>query len=122
MDRVFFSYEELLMDSEIWNMLCATLCGIVVDDQTLALEAIRQVGPGGHYLSHRHTLKHMRELWQPTLMDRRPYSVWEERRDGAREWAREKAQRILREHPGRRLEDGLRSELARIIALAEQRS
>jgi len=117
-----FSYEELLMDSEIWNMLCATLCGIVVDDQTLALEAIRQVGPGGHYLSHRHTLKHMRELWQPTLMDRRPYSVWEERRDGAREWAREKAQRILREHPGRRLEDGLRSELARIIALAEQRS
>lgn len=115
-----FSYEELLMDSEIWNMLCATLRGIVVDDETLALEAIRQVGPGGHYLSHRHTLKHMRELWQPTLMDRRPYSAWEEKRDGAREWAREKAQKILREYPGRRLEEGLRSELAKIITLAEQ--
>ena len=55
-----------------------------------------RLGPGGSFLAHKHTRKHMRERWQPTLIDRRPYNIWEEKRDGARDWAREKAQQILR--------------------------
>lgn len=114
------SYEMLVMDAEIWSILRAIERGIPVDDETLALDAIREVGPGGNFLAHRHTKKHMRELWLPTLMDRRPYSVWEAKRDGAREWALEKARNILRNHRPAPLDEALHAELRRIIMACEQ--
>jgi len=80
-----FSYEMLLMDAEIWSILHAMFKGIDVNQESLALDVIREVGPGGTFLTQRHTLEHMGHLWLPTLMDRRPYSVWEEKRDGVRE-------------------------------------
>jgi trimethylamine:corrinoid methyltransferase-like protein len=61
----------------------------------------------------------MRQRWMPTLMDRRPYNVWEEKRDGARQWAGEKARQILREYQPELLEPQLLEELQRIIAAAE---
>ena len=69
----------LLMDSEIWSILHAMFQGIVVNQETLALDVIRSVGPGGSFLGQRHTRQHMREHWQPTLIDRRPYNQWEEK-------------------------------------------
>jgi len=113
------SYEMLLMDSEIWSILQALYQGITVNEETLALDAIREVGPGGSFLAHKHTRRHMRERWQPTLMDRRPYNTWEAKRDGARDWAREKAQQILRDYHPEPLEAGLRKELQRIIQSEE---
>ena len=113
------SYEMLLMDSEIWSILQALYQGITVNEETLALDAIREVGPGGSFLAHKHTRRHMRERWQPTLMDRRPYNTWEAKRDGAREWAREKAQQILKEYHPEPLEAGLRKELQRMIQRIE---
>jgi trimethylamine:corrinoid methyltransferase-like protein len=61
----------------------------------------------------------MRELWQPRLMDRRPYGQWEEKRDGSRDWAREQAQKTLREHQPDPLEPKLIAELNRLIASVE---
>jgi trimethylamine--corrinoid protein Co-methyltransferase len=113
------SYEMLVMDAELWSLLRAMSSGIVVDDETLALDAIRAVGPGGSFLAHRHTKRHMRERWLPTLMDRRPYSVWEEKRDGALEWARDKAQSILRTHRPEPLDERLAAELRRIVGSVE---
>ena len=114
------SYEELLMDSEIWNILCAMAKGIEVNDETLALDTIRAVGPGGNFLAQKHTKKHMRELWAPTLFDRRPYNEWEQKRDGAKEWARDKAQWILKNHQPAPLDPKLYAELARIIETMER--
>jgi len=113
------SYEMLLMDAEIWSILESMFQGIVVNEETLALDAIREVGPMGNFLSHRHTRRNMRQRWLPTLLDRRPYNVWEEKRDGARQWAREKAQQILKEYHPEPLEDGLAQELRAIIASLE---
>lgn len=113
------SYEMLVMDAEIWSLVRAMHHGIVVDDETLALDAIRAVGPGGNFLAHKHTKKHMRELWLPTLMDRRPYGAWEAKRDGAREWAREKAQALLRDYHPAPLDPRLAAELRRIIAAGQ---
>ncbi|HSF82141.1 MAG TPA: trimethylamine methyltransferase family protein, partial [Anaerolineales bacterium] len=114
-----FSFEQLLMDAEIWSILHATFRGIVVDEATLALDAIREVGPGGNFLAHRHTRQHMRQRWLPTLMDRRPYEAWEAKRDGSREWARLRAQQILGEHQPEPLDSGLHTELCRIIDTLE---
>lgn len=114
-----FSYEQLLMDCEIWSLLHAMFKGIPVNQDTLAVEAIRQVGPGGNFLSSRHTLKNMHALWQPTLMDRRPYSAWEQKRDGARQWAGEKARQVLKEYQPEPLDPQLGQEFKRIIANLE---
>ncbi len=116
-----WSYEQMLMDCEIFDLVRKTLAGIEVNDETLALDAIHSVGAGGNFLTLKHTRKHMREIWLPEYMDRRPYNVWEEKRDGAAEWARSKAQQILSTHEPEPLDAGLSKELARIIASAESR-
>ncbi len=115
-----FSFEQLLLDCEIWSLLHAMFKGIPVDQDSLALEAIRQVGPGGNYLGSRHTLKNMHSLWQPSLLDRRPYSAWEVKRDGARQWAGEKARRVLQDHRPERLDEGIKKEFGEIIGGLER--
>ncbi|NJD60783.1 MAG: hypothetical protein FIA98_15425, partial [Anaerolineae bacterium] len=79
-----WSYAQMLMDCEIFSIIQKVMQGIVVDDETLALDVIRSVGPGGNFLSQKHTLKHMREIYIPQFMDRRPYNVWEEKKDDGR--------------------------------------
>jgi len=115
-----WSFEQMLMDCEIFDVICKTLEGIRVDDETLALDVIRAVGPGGNFLAQKHTKQHMRELWMPRLFDRRPYNVWEEKRDGARDWARQKAQDILKTHQPDPLNPKLSAELARIVESVER--
>ena len=113
------SYEMMVMDCEIYSIVRKTMEGIVVNDETLALDVIRAVGPNGNFLKQKHTRQHMRELWQPRLMDRRPYGQWEEKRDGARDWARARAQDILKNHQPAPLDPKLGAELLRIIKSIE---
>ena len=55
---------------------------LVVDDDTLAMETMKVVGPGGTFLSQDHTFQHFRrELWMPKLLERRNWELWEN--DGA---------------------------------------
>jgi trimethylamine---corrinoid protein Co-methyltransferase len=114
-----FSYEELLMDAEIWGILESMFKGITVDVENLAMDVIRSVGPGGAYLGQRHTRQHMRERWLPTLVDRRPYEIWEKERGGARQWALQRAQQILNDYHPQVLETGVDHEFDRIIAGVE---
>jgi trimethylamine--corrinoid protein Co-methyltransferase len=114
-----WSYEQMLLDCEIFSMIRKTLGGIQVDDETLALEAIRTVGPGGNYLAEKHTRRHMRDLWLSTYMDRRPYSDWESQGDGPRDWARARAREILETHNPEPLDPRLSTELSRVIAALE---
>ncbi|MEJ2168965.1 MAG: trimethylamine methyltransferase family protein [Desulfobacterales bacterium] len=57
---------------------------LAVDEDTLALAAMKEVGPGGTFLTHTHTFQNFRrELWMPTLMERRNWESWE--KDGGRD-------------------------------------
>ena len=114
-----WSFEQMLMDCEIFDLVHKMMQGITVDEEHLAMQAIRSVGPGGNFLAEKHTRKHMRDLWLPQLMDRRPYTEWETRRDGAPDWARDKARQILTTHEPEPLEPRLSQELDRIIASLE---
>jgi trimethylamine--corrinoid protein Co-methyltransferase len=69
---------------------------VEVSDETLALEVIDRVGPGGHYLMDEHTLRHMRsEFYYPSdVVDRQGWASWLD--DGGHD-ARERARRIVRE-------------------------
>jgi trimethylamine--corrinoid protein Co-methyltransferase len=114
-----WSYAQLLMDCEIFSIVHKVMEGIPVDDETLALDTIRSVGPGGNFLTQNHTRKHMRDIFLPQFMDRRPYNVWEEKQDGATDWALEKAREILASHQPEPLDVQLSAELAKIIAALE---
>jgi trimethylamine--corrinoid protein Co-methyltransferase len=113
------SYEQMIMDCEIYSIVRKMMAGISVDEESLALDTIRAVGPGGHFLTQKHTKQHMRDQWQPRLMDRRPYDTWAETRDGSRDWARARAQEILGTHRPDPLHPKLAEELTLIIASAE---
>jgi len=114
-----WSYAQMLMDCEIFSIIHKMMQGIVVDDETLALDVIKNVGPGGNFLSQRHTLKHMREIFLPQYMDRRPYNEWEQKGDDGRNWALDKARNILSSHQPEPLESALSIELKKIIASVE---
>ncbi len=67
-----FSFEQLIKDCEIYDMLRHISLGIDVSPETLALNDIHQVGPQNHFMLSEHTLKHMHTLWQPTVKGRQP--------------------------------------------------
>lgn len=115
-----WSYAEMMMDCEIFSIIEKMMQGIVVDEETLALDAIAAVGPGGHYLAQKHTRNHMRELFMPQFLDRRPYSTWEDKGDDARDWALEKARKILKEHQPDPLDEKVSKEFERIIKSVEK--
>ncbi|MCK4283115.1 MAG: trimethylamine methyltransferase family protein [Candidatus Brocadiae bacterium] len=64
------SPEMMVLCDEIIAMLRAASQEIEVNDETLGLDLIHKVGPGGHFLAEEHTLENFRKVWYPTMMDR----------------------------------------------------
>ncbi|MBU0704175.1 MAG: trimethylamine methyltransferase family protein, partial [Chloroflexi bacterium] len=100
-DMSTIAYEQFVIDNDLLGMAMRAVRGIEVNDETLALDAIDRVGPGGHYLMDEHTLRHMRsEHYFPSaVFDRQGRERWEEA-GGTDAWTRAKeiARRILAEH------------------------
>ncbi len=68
---------------------------LVVDEDTLALETMKVVGPGGSFLSQDHTFQHFRQaLWMPGLLERRNWDLWE--KDGAMDIFKVAERKILK--------------------------
>ena len=72
------SYDSCVVDNEILGAAYHIARGIEVNPETLALDVIKSVGPGGEYLSHEHTLEHFRnERWFPRITNHDQWSVWQ---------------------------------------------
>jgi trimethylamine--corrinoid protein Co-methyltransferase len=110
----------MLMDCEIFSIIHKVMQGIIIDEESLALDVIRSVGPGGNFLSQKHTIKHIRDIFIPQFMDRRPYNAWEEKHDDGRDWALDKARKILTTHQPERLDPEISLELQKIINSVEK--
>ena len=116
-----FSFEQLVLDVEIYDMLRAVTQGFTIDGETLALDVIDAVGPQNHFMAEDHSLKYMREIWQPTVIDRRPWEEWVQAgRPSVRDRARETAKNILTAHQPNPLPCADR--VREIVAEYEQRS
>jgi trimethylamine--corrinoid protein Co-methyltransferase len=77
------SYEKLIVDAEILQMMSEVLQPVAVDEASLGLDAIAEVGPGGHFFGSAHTLERFETaFYRPILSDWRNYETWAE--DGAR--------------------------------------
>ena len=114
------SYAHLLMEAEIYGIVQKTAGGIEVSDETLALDVIKRVGPGGTYLAEKHTRAHMKDIWRPGVWDRTPYDAWlTAGKRGALENAEERAREILLTPAPEPLPDDVRAELRRLVERAE---
>jgi trimethylamine--corrinoid protein Co-methyltransferase len=72
-------FEKMIIDAELLQMVAAFLEPIVVDEDTLALDAIREVGPGGHFFGAAHTQSRFRTAFhKPMISDWRNYESWQE--------------------------------------------
>lgn len=72
------SYDKLVVDNEIIGMVMRAVEGIEVSERTLAMDEIKKVGPGGHFVSSRHTRKYMRtEQFKPQLSNRDTRDQWQ---------------------------------------------
>ena len=115
------SYEQLIIDHEMFTMMADMLKGVKVDDDTLALDTIEAVGHEGHFMGKKHTVAHAKEMWQPMVTDGQPYKTWKDAGSkSAADHAREKAKEILKTHEVEPLAEDIRKELAAIVKEAEK--
>jgi len=73
------SLQLLAISSDQIGFLRAANAGVVVNDETLALDVIDELGPTGSYLAHPHTIQHCKEPYYSKLADKNPYAVWAKR-------------------------------------------
>jgi trimethylamine--corrinoid protein Co-methyltransferase len=117
------SLESLVMNDEIIAMVRRITRGIEISDDTLMLDLIDKVGPGGEFMSEKETARRCRaEIWNPTLMDRNAWVIWEAA--GAQtmlDRIRAKLREILSTHQPPPLPDGVTEKIEVILEAAEER-
>jgi len=89
------SFEKFVMDADQLGVLHRLAAGVSADAEAQAMDAIREVGPGGHYLGCAHTQAHFKEaFWRTELFDYKPFETWDE--EGARDTVTLAAERVER--------------------------
>ena len=118
---ITFDYGQLVLDCEMARMIKHTVQGFPVTDDSLALDVIKEIGPGGHFLMHQHTFDLMRTQSQPEIIDRRARDVWETAgATTAYERAIEKARWILENHEPEPLPDDVLAMIRSIVVETEK--
>ncbi len=111
------SIEQIVIGDELIAYTKHFMRGMEINDDTLALDLIHEIGPDGDYLSSDHTLKYYKEDWYPKLFDRRIYDDWQA--DGEktlRQRAQDKALHILEMHTPEPLSADIQSKLDEIVS------
>jgi trimethylamine--corrinoid protein Co-methyltransferase len=113
--------DQMFIDNEMIGLVKRMCRGIKVNEDTVALDAISQVGPGGNYLAAEHTVANFRqELWFPRLFDRKIWAVWEE--EGAQDIAARARQKVASAKQSvPPLEAAVSKEILDIVSQADRR-
>lgn len=119
---ITMSFGQLVADNEIAKMVKRVVQGIPINDVSLAVDVIHQVGAGGHFISEEHTYKYMRtEQAYPKFIDRNNRERWKE--IGGTDMAQrveEEARYILQNHKPDPLAERVKEEFSAIIKEAEE--
>jgi len=117
------SYEMIVICDETIGAVRRLLGGIELTSETLPLDVIDEVGPGGDYLSTDHTLRHFKECWYPNIFDRFSYQAWTEAgRPDAIARARQAARDAIANHRPEPLPNATLETLHGLVAAADQRA
>lgn len=115
-----FDFGQLVLDNEVARMVKHTVNGIPVNDETLAVDVIKEIGIGKDFLSHDSTYRHMRSLSAPLIFDRKMREDWEQAgRTDIYAKATEKAREILETHQPEPLSEDVRQKIRLIVEKAE---
>ncbi len=105
-----------VMANETIGFLRAATRGVVVDEETLALDAIDEVGPTGSFLQHPHTMRHYKEPFYSKLLDKGPYSLWEKNgRLSLEDKAAGEVDRVLEAHTVEPLPEAVQEKIKAIV-------
>jgi trimethylamine--corrinoid protein Co-methyltransferase len=117
------SMENLVICDDLAGYARRITGGIEVNDETLAVDVVDSVGPGGNYLMEDHTLKYFKsETWYPNLFERKLYEKWEqEGRKTLTQRANERVIDILESHQPEPLPKDVHTKIKKIIECAEQK-
>ena len=112
------SFEKFVMDSDQLGTLHHLAKGIKIDTNAQALSAIREVGPGGHYLGCEHTQENFKDaFWRSELLDYKPFETWAE--EGSRDTqalASLRVEKILSDYQKPYLDPAIDEELKEYIS------
>jgi trimethylamine--corrinoid protein Co-methyltransferase len=112
------SFEKFVMDADQLGTLHHLARGVDVDENAQAMDAIREVGPGGHYLGCEHTQANFkRAFWKSDLLDYKPFETWED--EGARDTAQlatVRVEKMLGDYQQPALDPAIRESLDAYVA------
>ena len=112
------SYEKFVMDADQLGILHRLARGVAVDKDAQAMDALREVGPGGHFLGCAHTQRHFKDaFWRTDLLDYKPFETWDE--EGARDTqalASARVAKLLRDYQQPALDPGINEALNDYVA------
>jgi len=111
------SYEKFLLDLQIIAMAKRFVQGVLIDGETLALDAIHEVGPGGEFLTNDHTLKFCRSERWPATIDSSAANLLNNHKD-MMQWLKEKKEDMLDAYRQPELPDDVRSDMEKYLAKA----
>ena len=113
------SLELIVLTDELIALSDHLMAGIPVSDETLLLDAIHEVGPGGHYLDHETTVHRYRDFWFPSLCDRQRRPTWLASGSATLgQRLRERTRLLVREHQPQPLCPERRRALQEVLARA----
>ena len=116
-----FDYAKMVIDHEMFRYIRKIIEGVRINEETLALDVIDQVGPGGNYLTHDHTFDHMRSSSTAGLFCRTGMEQWiDAGRKDMYERAKEKALELLSNHEPEALPRGAADQMREIVTAFEK--
>ena len=119
---ITFDYAAMMMGAEQAERILRIVGGIEINDDTMALDLIHEIGPGGEYLTHQHTFQHMRSMSQGDLFNRLNRDAWEKKLSDTtiEELAYRKAAEIIDSHEPMPLADGADEKIRAILDAYEE--
>lgn len=115
-------FSMIYFSDEMIGLVKHVVAPICVNDEELALEAVHRVGPGGHFLSDPHTLKHFKSIYSPKLLVRERYELWEAQ--GGKtlgETIREKVVDVLENYESERFTEKVEEDFVNLLKEVDDR-
>jgi trimethylamine--corrinoid protein Co-methyltransferase len=116
-----FDYASMLLGAEQAERILQVVSGITVNDETMALDLIHEVGPGGEYMTNKHTFQHMRKMSVGKLFNRLNRDTWKKKmkEKPIAEQAYDTAKSIIETHKPMPLPEGAMAKINDLIAAYE---
>jgi len=116
------SFEKFVMDADQLGTLHHIARGVEIDENAQAMDAIREVGPGGHYLGCAHTQANFKNaFWRSDLLDYKPFETWSE--EGERDTmvlANARVKKMLGDYQQPPLDPAIAEALAAFVATRKE--